>query len=343
MVKNPKKILIIRTDRIGDVVLSTPVIQNLREHFKSAHIAFMCWPYTREILEGNPYLDEVIVYDKYGIHKNLFSSIKFSFYLRRKKFDWAIILHPTTRVNMVTFLAGIPFRIGWDKKGGFLLSKKIFHNKQEGKKHELDYTLDVLREMDLSIIFKETYFPVIQESEEVVKNLLKSQGINENDKFIVINPSASCPSKRWPQKNFIKLIGLLRDRINIKILVITSKAEKELAQEIVGQKGVIDLRGKVSILELGALLKRSNLLISNDSGPVHIAASLNTPVIAIFGRKNPGLSPKRWKPLGENSFYFHKDAGCKICLAHNCKKHFFCINIITPLEVADKAFSLLLK
>ena len=81
MVNKPKKILIVRTDRLGDVILSTPVIQNLREHFKYAQISFMCRPYTREILEGNPYLDEVIIYDKYGKHKSLFSTIKFSFYL----------------------------------------------------------------------------------------------------------------------------------------------------------------------------------------------------------------------------------------------------------------------
>ena len=122
----PKKILLIRTDRLGDVILSTPVIHNLRIAYPDSHIAFMCRPYTREVLLGNPDLDEVIVYDKYNKQRSLRSSIEFAFYLRKKKFDLAIILHPTNRMHMVTFFAGIPLRLGWDRKMSFLLSKKIW-------------------------------------------------------------------------------------------------------------------------------------------------------------------------------------------------------------------------
>ncbi len=93
--------------------------------------------------------------------------------------------------------------------------------------------------------------------------------------------------------------------------------------------------------ELGALLERANLFISNDSGPVHIAASLNTPVIALFSRKNAGLAPLRWRPLSEGSCFIHKDTGCVECRAHNCVKGFMCLQAITPEEVAHKAFALL--
>lgn len=94
---------------------------------------------------------------------------------------------------------------------------------------------------------------------------------------------------------------------------------------------------------LGALINKASLFISNDSGPVHIAASLNIPVISIFGRKNPGLSPTRWKPQGEKSVYLHKDIGCIQCLAHNCEKEFLCLKEIKPEEVAEKALLLLKK
>ena len=92
-----------RTDRLGDVILSTPVIKNLRLAYPESYIAFMCRPYTQEALEGNPYLDEVIVYDKYGKEKSLFSSFIFTLSLKKKRFDWAIILHPTNRAHLITF------------------------------------------------------------------------------------------------------------------------------------------------------------------------------------------------------------------------------------------------
>jgi len=331
-----KKILIVRTDRIGDVVLSTPVIKNLRIAFPNSWIAFMCRPYTKDILEGNPYLNEVIIYDKYGRHKGWFSSAKFSLWLRRKKFDWAIILHPTNRVHLITYFAGIPFRVGWDKKCGFLLTKRIPHTKDKGQKHELEYTLDILREIDIKIIDKSLYFPIKEEKERYIEQLLKSRGVKEDDLLFVIHPSASCPSKRWPQRHFSSLIRLLKEEFYPKIAVITSKSEIVYGQLLIEEHpDLIDLRGRLDISSLSSLLKRANIFISNDSGPVHIAASLNTPVISIFGRNNQGLSPQRWRPLGEKSFYLHKDVGCKKCLAHNCNKGFLCLREIKPEEVFD--------
>ena len=339
--QKPNKILIVRTDRLGDVILSTPVIKNLRLHFPKAHIAFLCQPYTRGVLEGNPDLDEVIIYDKYEKDKSFWASIKFSFFLRKKKFDLAIILHPTNRTHLFTFLAGIPERVGWDKKLGKLLTKSLKHAKQEGKKHELEYSLDLLRELAIPIKSTETYFPILPEAKRTIEQLLKGEGIGEGDKFIVIHPSASCPSKRWPQECFRRVVELLKEKVNFKIVVITSQEEREFGEKLVGGSGVIDLRGSLSIPEVGALLKQATLFISNDSGPVHIAASFNTPLISIFGRDNPGLSPLRWGPRGKRSICLHKDVGCTKCLAHNCIKGFLCLQEITPQEVAEKAITLL--
>ena len=339
--QKPNKILVVRTDRLGDVILSTPVIKNLRLFFPKSHIAFICRPYTRYALEGNSDLDEVIVYDKYGKQKGIWASIKFALYLRKKKFDLVIILHPTNRIHLITFLAGIPERVGWDKKLGKLLTKRVEHTKQEGKKHELEYTLDLLRSLDIPIKHTDTYFPVSSRAKTTVEQLLKNEGIAEGDKFIVIHPSASCPSKRWPQENFGRVIKLLKEKLSFKIIIITSQSEREFGEKLVGGNGVIDLRGRLSMPELGALLRGAALFISNDSGPVHVAASFNTPVISIFGRADSGLSLLRWGPRGEKSFCFHKDVGCTKCLAHSCIKGFLCLAKITPQEVVDKAMSFL--
>jgi heptosyltransferase-2 len=302
----------------------------------------MCRPYTSDIVENNPYLDEVIVFDKDNKHKSIWASLKFSLYLRKKKFDLAFILHPTERVHWVTFFAGIPERIGWNRKKGWLLTKAISHTKQEGLKHELEYTLDILRTMDIPIVDKTIYFPIKEESEQKIESLLAKKSIHKGEGFIVIHPSASCPSKRWPQEYFLQLVKLLKEKTGLKIIVITAKNEKDFVEKIIKGNEVIDLRGELSLSEIGSLLKRAKLFISNDSGPVHIAAALGIAVISIFGRNDPGLSPRRWKPLGEKSIYLHRPPfDCPICLAHNCLKDFLCLKAIKPEEVLEKALNFL--
>ena len=338
--KVPKKILIVRTDRMGDVILSTPVIRNIREAYPNSHIAFMCRPYTREILEGNPYLDEVIVYDKYGEHKSLLSSLRFAFLLRKKKFDWALVIHPTNRAHIVTFLAGISIRVGWNRKMGFLLTHKLEHTKQRGEKHELEYTLDLLKLIDVPVKYRDMFFPLKNEHLSHIKSALSEYGISDSDKIVVIHPSASCVSKRWPEDYFVRLIELIKYQFKPKIVIVTSKEEAQYADKIIGRfTDLIDMRGKLTLSELGALLKEADIFISNDSGPVHVAAALGTPVISIFGRNDKGLSPRRWRPLGDRAFFMHKDVGCNPCLAHNCTKGFLCLKAIKP----DDVFSLVKK
>lgn len=327
-----------RTDRIGDVILSTPVIINLRKRYPNAYIAFMCRPYTKEILEGNPYLNEIIVYDKKGAHRSFWGSLRFALALRRKKFDIAIILHPTNRVNIITFFAGIPLRIGWRRKFGFLLNKPVISIKEKGMKHERDYNLYLLEKLGIPIVDRRTYFPLDKEDKKHIEKMLRKRGVESTDKIVVIHPSASCVSKRWPEEYFCELTDYLITKLSCKVCVVTSKEESKYANRVVAfNPSVIDLRGKLSLKELGALINKSALFISNDSGPVHIAAALNKPVISIFGRNDPGLSPTRWRPLGINSFYLHKPTNCSPCLAHNCDRGFICLRSITPGEVITLA------
>lgn len=341
LISKPKRILIVRTDRIGDLVLSTPVIKNLRIAYPDAHIAFMCQPYTKDVVDGNPYLNEIILFDKYNKHKGAWATLKFALELYKKRFDWVIILHPTNRVYILTFLAAIPLRIGWDKKMSFLLTKRIPHKKQEGEKHELEYTLDLLRCLNVVINDNSTYFPITSAAQKYVNELFKKTNLTVNDKIVVIHPSSSCPSRRWPTEYFSQLIKILQETANCKIVLISSLFEKGNSNDIASNNKIIDLRGMLTVAQLGAFLQKISLLISNDSGPVHIAASLGVPVIAIFGRKNKGLSPQRWRPLGDQSIYIHKDVGCVTCLAHNCVKGFLCLRAVTPEEVAEKAKELL--
>ncbi len=338
-----RRILIIRLDRIGDVVLSTPVIKAVRDAYPESYIAFMVRPYARDIVRGNPYLNEVIIYDKEADEKGFIGNLKFILKLRAKKFDMAMVLHPTTRTHMIAFLAGIPERIGYDKKMGFLLTKRIPHTKQFGLKHEIDYTLDISRYIGIDAKDSTLYMPVSENSEYKIKNIFNSKNFKDEDILIIINPGASCPSKRWNTENFIKTANALIDKYNAKIIVISGAKERVFGDKVAGgiAKNVLNLSGATTVGDLASVLRRARLIISNDSGPVHIACAVGTPVIDIFGRSDRGLSPVRWGPTGKRDIVLHKDVGCDVCLAHNCKIGFKCLKAITVEEVLTAADKIL--
>lgn len=332
------KILVIRTDRIGDVVLSTSVLKALRENYPKSHIAVMVTPYTREIIEENPYIDEIIVYDKNKEHRGLIRFWKFIRKLKKNNFDLAIILHTKKRTNLIAYLSRIPRRIGYeDKKFGFLLTDKIKDIRPLGLKHEIDYCLNLLEKLGIKPKDKTTYAAVKKEDLAWVDNFLEANGIGKNDKIICLHPGASCVSKRWLMVRFIELAKRLIERYSAKIILVGDGGDVKIAEEIAKDiKGpVLNLAGKTTLSRLSAVLKRSRLFISNDSGPVHIASAVGTPVISIFGRNQAGLSPVRWKPIGKLDRYLHKDVGCAVCLAHNCPIGFECLKAITVEDVLD--------
>jgi len=336
-----KRILIARTDRIGDVVLSTPVIKALRKALPGAFIAMMVSPYTRAIVDGNPYLNEVITFDKKKL-KGPFGTIRFSKKLKKKNFDTVIVLHPTVRVHIIVWLAGIKNRVGLNKKWGFLLTRKIAHTKQLGGKHEVDFNLDILRLVGIEPKGKELFVPVKEENRVKIERILKENEL-KNSGFVVVHPGASCPSKRWPSERFAMVADQIIKKFHRKVVIVASANNKDFGRKMreKTESAVLDLSGSLSVGELSALLEKSKLLISNDSGPVHIAVALGIPVVAIFGRNQPGLSSTRWGPIGKNDIVLHKDVGCIECLAHNCTSGFKCLTAIEPNKVLEAAGKLL--
>ena len=330
-----KKILVTRTDRIGDVILSTPVFQALKKTFPHVSLYALVLPTTRALLDGNPFIDKIITYDKRGKHKSLWKTITFARSLREEKIDIALHLHPTNRVHSISRIAGIPVRIGYKKKNHWLLTHSQEERKWEGMKHEAEYNFDLLRYLQVEPPHEiKPYFLIGQKDEAAFDALLEREHISLSS-YVVLFPSASCPSKMWPLKNFVHLSEMLYTKYNKEIVLIGGADDIHIAEKVKKQVTipVVDVTGKLSLKMLGALLKRSCLLISNDSGPVHIAASLDTPVISIFGRSDSGLSPQRWGPLGKMSYFIHKDVGCVECRAHNCEKDFLCLQSITVQDV----------
>jgi lipopolysaccharide heptosyltransferase II len=334
---HPPRILVTRTDRIGDLVLSTPVFGQLRKKFPDAWIAGLTFPENRGVIEGNPFLDECLFYDKSGSERGGWATLQFSRKLRQKKFDVILHLHATNRMHLVGWLAGIPVRIGWRRKCAWALTHSREDIKKEGKKHEAEYNFDLLEFLGVEPPdFPEVFFPLPPKAEMSLAELLRHHGIPDTGgPRVILNPSASCPSKRWPAERFADLAALLRETYGAVLMMIGSRRDRCFNERVAGlcRVPLYDFSGRLSLPMLGWLLKKSALLISNDSGPVHIASAVGTPVISIFGRKQSGLSPVRWRPLGKKSQVVWKDIGCVVCLAHRCQINFLCLEAVSAEEV----------
>ena len=304
------RILITRTDRIGDLVLTTPLFKALREKFPKAWIATVVFLEHREIVQGNPYLDEVILYDKKGNERGLWGQFRFSQKLRSKKFDAVVHGHGTNRMHLAAWLAGIPMRIGYERRAPWALTHVHPYNKKEGKKQEAEYLFELLGLLGVIPPKEiETFFPVTDRSVRSLESLRLFHKIPRDLPWIVLNPSASDVTKMWPAERFAELVTRIqKDHPSVFLAIGTSK-DRPIIEGLIKNTPVpvFDLSGRLSLGMLGALLKRSALLVSNDSGPVHIATAVGTPVVSIFGRYESGLGPQRWQPLGKNSRVVAKD------------------------------------
>ena len=338
-----RRILVIRLDRLGDVVLSTPVLQALRERFPHAFISMMVRPDCRDVVEGHPALNEVICYEKDGVHRSVRDTIRFAHDLRREEFDTALVLHPSNRSHWIPWLARIPMRIGYARKCSWLLPHRVPHRKQEGAKHEAVYTLELLIPLGITSVTPKPFVPIQPAAAQRVDVLLADAAIRPSERLIAVHPSASCVSKRWMPERFAQVADRLAAEHHARICLVAGASDALFADRMAQamDQPALNLAGHLSVGELAALLKRCRLLISNDSGPVHVAAAVGTPVVDIFGRNQRGLSPQRWGPLGEGHVVLHKEVGCVTCLAHNCDIEFLCLTSLSVEEVYQAAVSLL--
>ncbi len=335
-----KRILLSRVDKIGDIILTTPVIEVIRNNFPSAFISFLSDVKTEALIKNNPYLDEVITLDKRGKHKGILGFLKILNQTRKRKFDLAINFHPANRVHLMCFLAGIPNRAGYDRKLGWLNNCKVKHIKQLGEKSEADYNFDLLAEIGMNKVSHNQTIIVGQSALNRINEDLKNKNIED---FIIIHPGASCKSKLWLLENFIALAKKIIKEKHLKVIFILGPYESSMREGIENELGSdIEIYQNLRLEDLIALIFKTSALISNDSGPMHIADAFNKPLIAIFGRIQPGLSFKRWGPLNKNAIIVHKDVGCRECLAHNCKKDFLCLKEVTVDDVY-KEFEKILK
>lgn len=328
------KILVVRTDRMGDVLLNIPAIRALKQSFNATVFALVN-PVVKELLEGLPEIDQVLPFVEGRWNRSIFARLKLLREMRKMQFDLAVILNPTKRFHILTYLAGIGLRLGYARKWDFLLSHKIEDKKFLGQKHEVEYNLDLVRSIGADTSDQQISIKAEKQDTQFVENLLLEYGIKDKDIVIAIHPHSSNPAKCWPKENFASVADELSLRFSAKVVITGSAQERSSVVKLISltKHPLINLCGRLSLKQLAAFFLRCSLLISNDSGPVHIAAAVATPTVVIFGRNMPAVGPKRWGPWGSGHITLHKDPGCSPCLDRDCPYNFKCLTSITPEEV----------
>ncbi len=303
--KNYSNILVVRTDRIGDVVLTTPAMRAIKEKFPQSRLTVLVAPLTYDLLYGLPWIDEIMVDDRAGLNKGIGGFFHLVHSLRYKKFDLAVVYHTKRRTNLMCFLAGIPNRMGYrNSKYGFLLNRPVQDERHHGRKHEMSYCLELLTGLGIKPVNRDLEIAVHDQSERWVLDFLKGKGVEESHHLYLIHPAASDPAKQWPKEHFAELIDeIARKDGNARFIIVGGRENQPTARSIQNKADteVLDTSGQLTIRRLVSLIRHSHMLISNDSGPVHIAAAVQTPVVSIFTRNQPGINPERWQPLGERT------------------------------------------
>ncbi len=340
---DPKNIVIMRTDRIGEVLLSTVAVDAIKSRFPGSGVSFVTSEYSKPLLEGRKDIEKIITVDIFGKKSRFLNSFRLAGLLRKGRFDTAVILNPHKMLHLACFLAGIPRRVGYDRKWGFLLNRKMRDDRDLGGKHEVEYTMDILHLIGIESAPPAPRLCVSAEAEDAVAGLLDGKGISSDRPLVALHPGSSNPAKIWPYQRYAGLIRKLKTELDCRVAILGSKEEEDLAGKIREEAGVdiLDLLGYLSLEELAALLKRSAVFIGNDTGPMHMAAALDVPVIAIFGRNIPGVSPTRWRPWGEKHVVFHETPKCAPCYDTACPYDYRCLQAVTVDAVFEAARKIL--
>jgi len=328
-----KNILLVRIDRIGDVILSLPMLPLLKRRYPNARISVLMRQYTRELVEQHSCVDEVLVYEHEGSLRSLWAILR---EIRKRHFDIAIIPYPRFRPALILFFAGIRIRVGSGYRWySFLFNRRVFEHRKDAKRHEAEYNLSLLRPLGIEAQGEPEFeFSISPSVCDSVDSMLAGNSVSLQDKFIILHPGSGGSSRDWSAENFSKLGNEVQRRLGVKVIVTGGEGEKRLVEEVVAgmSESPLAVVGKLSLMELGALIRRAKVFISNSTGPMHIAAIVGTPVVAFF----PPIvqcSPVRWGPYTHKKKIFLADnKACFLCKGSPCRSN-VCMDQITVNEV----------
>ncbi len=339
----PRKILVRAPNWIGDAVMCEPAVRGLRSLFPEAEVTMLAKPAVAELFIARPELNAVLVYDDKRVHAGISGKWSLAGTLQGHRFDLAVLFQNAFEAAFLAWLAGIPRRYGYATDGRVLfLTEPVAVPNGSVAMHQVAYYWNLLRPLGLAGVAPLPTLLVSAEEDRRVDVRLASAGIDSSDLIIGINPGSTYGSaKRWLPDRFAEVAKRLVRRLEQAesahgaVVILGAKGEESLGQAIAAQLGgrSVVLSGATTIRELMAVVKRCRVLITNDTGPMHIAAAFGVPVVAVFG-------PTDWRttaPYGQERSAVREAVDCAPCLLRECPIDHRCMTRISVDRVYDAA------
>jgi heptosyltransferase-2 len=320
---------------VGDTILSYPTVQQLKTLFPKSHLAVLIPSSLADLWKTFPFVDEIIPFQKKRGIGSFWEDLNLSQSLKERNFDLAVILPRSFRSAFHIYLARIPIRIGYQDEGrSIFLTHGIRRTNEILHVHRIHYYQKLIEPLGKIESFPPPQIFLREEDRRWADRALNDLGILKGEPLIGMNPGATYGlAKCWYPDRFGELGKRLSDKWQARILLFGKEEEGPIVHEIqshTGTKG-IDLTGKTGLLQLAALLERCHLLVTNDTGTMHVATAVETPVVAIFG-STPPLTTGPW---GEGHVVVKKDMPCSPCWKRICPTDHRCMDLITVDEVEE--------
>ena len=342
-------LLVVRLDNLGDVLLTTPAIHAIKKTLPGAKITLLASQVGAQVRNHDPDIDDVIVYeapwmDAKGVlnhdSKREMAMIRL---LKKRRFDGAIIFTSYHQSSLpaayLCYLADIPLRHGASIDGpGILLTTRHRHPPQI--MHEVERGLDLVAGVGFMPGEKDLVLRTNPEDEDRAARLLDEIGVTGNRQLVVIHPGCSFQARTYPWGHYAHVANLLAESIGCQVLFTGAAEEVELVRKIQSwiKWDTLSVAGRTDLGTLAAIIARANLVITNNTGPMHVAAAMKTPVIALFALTNP---PEQWGPWMVPHRILSKPTPCAYCYSRICPVGHECLTLVSPEEVVDSAEALL--
>lgn len=311
-----KKILVITLSNIGDVILTFPAIDIVRENFPEAKLSVVVGPRAEGLFKGNPYFSKIYVFNK---RQDLLTTIKWVLALRGEEFDLVVDFRNTAIPVLIAPKWRTPLIAG---------NLKQTHMKQK-------HLNRLKRVFGFSVESKHRY-SISPDSEDKrnVDSLIKTQ-IGQGQKFVVVGPGAANHIKRWRDNGFAAVCDKIILEKKVKVVFVGDKTDEETVQKVLGQmkQNAVNLCGKTSLTELALLMRYTDLVVANDSAIMHLASYLDVPVLAIFGPTDPAL----YGPWGQEGRFVKSNAFCTACHQSSCRYSHECMDFLQVDQVWEAA------
>ncbi len=331
-----QRYLLSRTDRIGDVILSLPVAGAIKAAMPGSEVTFLVRRLAEPVVRMCPWVDDCIIWPERS------HGISWRHLLPRGRFDVAVCLFPRPRVASLLKGAGIPVRVGTVRRWySYRFNRRVHLSRSSGGRHERDFNLDLLRGLgwDDPLVMDSLCVPPPWAMEKA-RAILEETGVYpERDRFAVVHPGCGGSACNWPPQSY-RLVCEGLNKAGLPVVVSGSEADKDIVDSVVGDSGwgTRSILGRTGLQELAAVLGLAVVFVGPSTGPMHLAASVGTPVVAIFGSvRNTG--PGRWGPLGEGHRVFSPPVPVCRCRVGDCRRA-DCMSLIKPADVVEAVISI---